>query len=69
MQNYFNKYENIVEHRSGDWYKYSVGKSYSYSEMENYCNQVRLDYPDAFVIAIKNGEVINVKEALRELNE
>ena len=69
LQNYFSKYENIVEHRSGDWYKYSVGKSYSYSEMENYCNQVRLDYPDAFVIAIKNGEVINVKEALRELNE
>ncbi len=67
--NYFNKYEEVMEYRTGDWYKYAVGKSYSYNEIENYCDNVRLDYPDAFVIAIKNDEVINVKDALKELKK
>jgi N-acetylmuramoyl-L-alanine amidase len=66
---HFSEYSDIKEFRTGKWYKYSVGKSYSYDEIEEYCKKVRLEYPDAFIVGIKNGEIINVKKALQEINK
>lgn len=62
----FGKYPEIEEFKSGKWFKYAVGKSMDYNEIVNFCNKVREEYPDAFVIAVKNGEIISLKEVLSE---
>ncbi|MCK4920883.1 MAG: N-acetylmuramoyl-L-alanine amidase, partial [Bacteroidales bacterium] len=65
---YFKDYENVEEFKSGSWYKYAVGKTKSYREIINYCSNVKKSHPDAFVIAIKNNEIIKLKDALEEIN-
>jgi N-acetylmuramoyl-L-alanine amidase len=62
------KYPLLEEFRAGKWYKYAAGKSYSYQEILALCNSIRKDYPDAFVIAVKNGEIVPLKEAV-DLNK
>lgn len=66
--NYFKNFKNTEEFKSGNWYKYAVGKSASYSEITRYCEDVKLVFPDAFIIAVKNKEIIKLKDALEEIN-
>lgn len=63
---YFKSYQDVREFRSGDWYKYAIGSSLSYKDIETFCDKVRKDFPDAFVIAVRNGEIISIKKALKE---
>jgi N-acetylmuramoyl-L-alanine amidase len=63
---HFSNFSEIEEFKAGKWYKYAVGKSFNYNEIINYLNEVREEYPDAFVIAVKNGEIISLKEVLSE---
>lgn len=63
---YFKDYEKIEEFKDGKWFKYALGKSYQYKEINKFCDKVRKVYPDAFVIAVKNGEIISLKTALNE---
>ena len=62
----FKEFKEVEEFRNGKWFKYAVGKSYNYDEISSFCTKVREEYPDAFVIAVKNGEIIGLKEALKE---
>ncbi|MCB9013582.1 MAG: N-acetylmuramoyl-L-alanine amidase [Bacteroidales bacterium] len=48
---------------SGKWFKFAAGKFGSYEEASKYLNQIRDKYPDAFVIAVNNGEIIPLSEA------
>lgn len=66
---YFKSYDNVERYKSGNWYKYAVGKSADYKDIINYCSEVKKDFPDAFVIAVKNGEIIKLKDALEEINK
>ncbi|MCB8965186.1 MAG: N-acetylmuramoyl-L-alanine amidase [Bacteroidales bacterium] len=49
-------------------YKYCVGSMQSYSDILAYCHEVKKTYPDAFVIALKNGAQIPVDVAIKELS-
>lgn len=49
-------------------YKYLVGGSQSYPEALEYCKVVKQKFPDAFVVAIENGEIIPIKKALEKIN-
>lgn len=49
-------------------YKYLVGGSQSYPEALEYCKIVKQKFPDAFVVAIENGEIIPIKKALEKIN-
>jgi len=49
-------------------YKYLVGSALSYSEALDYCKTVKQKFPDAFVVAIENGEIIPIKKALEKIN-
>ncbi|HDP75731.1 MAG TPA: N-acetylmuramoyl-L-alanine amidase [Bacteroidales bacterium] len=49
-------------------YKYLVGGSRSYSEALEYCKVVKQRFPDAFIVAIENGELIPIKKALEKIN-
>lgn len=66
--NIFGKYGYLEEYKSGKWFKYAVGKSSSYKEIERYCETVRKDFPDAFIIALHEDKIISLSEALRILN-
>ncbi len=51
------------------WYKYTAGRNMTYEEALERCSTVKTTYPGAFVVAVKNGEIIPLKEALIEINQ
>lgn len=65
----FKGLKNVEEIRAGNRYKYGVGRKSSYTEVVNYSKIVKHYYPDAFVIAVKDGKIIPVKEALKEIKD
>ncbi len=66
---YFNGFSDVEAFHSGKWIKYAVGRSVSYSDIILYCNEVKKTYPDAFVVAVRNGEIISLNEALQYINK
>lgn len=59
--------ENVNELYTGSRYKYSVGNETDFDKARILQNEIREIFPDAFVIAVKNGETIPVHEALSQL--
>ena len=47
--------------------KYTVGESANYNEIYRLRKQILDKFPEAFIIAFKNGAKMNVNEAIREL--
>ncbi|MCX7954291.1 MAG: N-acetylmuramoyl-L-alanine amidase [Bacteroidales bacterium] len=50
-------------------YKYMCCRTRSYNEALNRISEIRKQYEDAFIVSIKNGIKIPIKEALRIVNE
>jgi N-acetylmuramoyl-L-alanine amidase len=63
----FSGFNDLEEFKVGTIYKYAVGYKSNYAEIVEYSKWVRNRYPDAFIIAIKNGQIIPINEALTEL--
>lgn len=63
----FEDFNNVEEFKANNAYKYAVGKKLKYDDIVEYSKFVKDKYPDAFIIAIKNGEIISIQEALHEL--
>ncbi len=51
---------------SNNYYKYTVGESDNYADIQKFANEVKKVYPDAFIIAIKGGNVIPLSTALNQ---
>ena len=64
----FKDFNDVEVFHVGDVYKYAVGTEYSYSKVEEYSKRVKNRFPDAFIIALKNGQIIPLEEALKEIN-
>lgn len=64
----FKGYSGVYILEDGRWYKYIVGQKTSYPEVLDYCNNVKKDFPDAFVVAMKNKKIIPLSEAIEEIN-
>jgi len=47
-------------------YKYTYGKAHSFEEIVKMQKEIKPQFPDAFVIAIKNGKKIPVNEAIKQ---
>lgn len=47
-------------------YKYTFGKAFIFEEIVKIQKEIKAQYPDAFVIAIKNGKKIPVNEAIKQ---
>lgn len=62
----FSDYNNIELLVKEDAYKYAVGNFKSYNDASEYSKDVKKKYPGAFVIAVKNHEIIPVQEALEQ---
>jgi len=58
------KDEEIRELKTNTLYKYALYENSEYSEVKSKLKEVREKYPDAYLIAIHNNEVIPVRKAL-----
>ena len=63
----FKDFSDIEEFRTNHLYKYAVGYRTKYDDIVEYSKWVKSRFPDAFIIAVKNGEIVPVQEALNEL--
>ena len=54
---------------AGKWNKYAIGNFTSYEEASGFCNTVQSKFNGAFVIAIKEGQIIPVNKAISELGK
>lgn len=54
--------------KSGNYYCYAAGEETSYEEATALLEKIKsTGFPDAFLIAFKNGEKISIKEAIKQL--
>ena len=60
----FNGLKNVVEIVSQDRYKYASGMFSEYSEAVRYRKEIEALYPDAFVIAIKDNNILPLQQVL-----
>jgi N-acetylmuramoyl-L-alanine amidase len=63
----FKDLTNVEMFKSNDIFKYAAGTKSTYDEVVEYSKWVKTRYPDAFIIAVKNGQIISVQEAMQEL--
>ncbi len=57
----------VIEH--GKWYKYAVGRVMTYHDALEKCTSVKEDFPGAFVIAVRNNEIVPLNEAILQINQ
>lgn len=62
----FEGFDEVTEFHVGDLFKYAVGSSPTFEEIMTFSSQVRERFPDAFIIGVKEGEIIPLNQALRE---
>ena len=53
-------------YKDGGIYKYTLGSSTNYNEIYRLRKQVLDKFPEAFIIAFRNGQRMDVQEAVRE---
>jgi len=59
----------VTEFKTHDFYKYATGEGLTYSEAAELRNQVKNRFRDAFIIAVRNGEIIPMKDAIMYIND
>ena len=65
---YFKGLKEVDEIGSNGVFKYTVGSKKSYSEIVEFCQQIRKQFPDAFIIAVKGSKIIPLDIALKEIS-
>jgi N-acetylmuramoyl-L-alanine amidase len=58
----------IEEFKVENIYKYTIGQKNTYQEIVEYNKEVRLFYPQSFIVAVKNGQIIPLSDALKQPN-
>ena len=56
----------VDSYKEGNLWKYTVGASTNYQEIYQLRKDVLSKFPQAFIIAFKNGERVDAAEALKE---
>ena len=56
-------------YKDGNIYKYTVGASTNYNEIYRLRKQLLSKFPEAFIIAFKNGQRMDVQQAIREFKK
>lgn len=63
----FKGLKNVFSIRNGNTYKYYAGKFDTVNNANAHHKSIKAKYPDAFVVAIENNQVISVKKALEKM--
>ncbi len=61
----FAKLPNVVKYNKDEYSKYALGSFGTVREAVNFMYSIEEDHPDAFVQALKDGNPIPIKEALK----
>jgi N-acetylmuramoyl-L-alanine amidase len=64
----FKRVKEVNELQIGRIYKYTSGNFANYQNAIDHCKEIKAIFPDAFILAVKNGKIISIKDALKELN-
>lgn len=56
----------VESYREGNLWKYTVGSSTDYNEIARLRRNILDKFPQAFIIAFKNGQKVDTQEAIRE---
>ena len=59
----FKNFSNVEEYHADGLYKYVVGSKSTYDEISEYCQKVKEVFPDAFIVAFKDGKQISLDQA------
>jgi N-acetylmuramoyl-L-alanine amidase len=65
----FKGHQGVMVMEDGRWFKYLIGTETDYHSALEFCQEIKVDFPDAFVVASKNGELVPLSEALLEINK
>ena len=65
----FKGQDGVEFYKDGGIYKYTVGSSTNYNEIYRLRKQVLDKFPEAFIIAFRNGQRMDVQEAVREFRK
>jgi N-acetylmuramoyl-L-alanine amidase len=63
----FKGLKNVFSIRNGNTYRYYAGKFDTVNNANAHQKSIKAKYPDAFVVAIENNQVISVKKALEKM--
>lgn len=58
--------KNVEFYEEGGWVKYTIGASTDYSAISQLRKTLAAKFPKAFIVAFKNGEKMNVQQAIKE---
>lgn len=58
--------KNVGKYKENNMWKYTAGNEKTYAGAQNVLKEVKAKYPDAFIVAFKNGEKIPVSEARQQ---
>lgn len=61
----FSEYNEVEEFNSGMSYKYAVGHFMDYTKAQEYHATIKDKFPDSFIIAVKNNQIIPLSEAIK----
>lgn len=64
--NYFKGLKNIEEHKISSTYKYTIGNNTDYKKIKKMQVSVKQKFPDAFIVAFKNGKKISINDAIKK---
>ncbi len=57
-------YSNIFEYFENGLYKYAVGKFSDYESVKKYQEELKQNFPGAFIVAFQNNQKIELKKIL-----
>lgn len=64
----FKNLKGVTEMSSDGVYKYTIGSKKSYAEIVEFCQQIRKQFPDAFIVALKGNKIVPLDIALKEIS-
>ena len=64
----FKGLKNVSSYKDGKMWKYTVGATSNYNEIKQLRKEVAKTFPQAFIVAFKNGVRMDTQAAIREIN-
>lgn len=65
----FKKLSPVDFYKEGNYYKYTYGATTDYNEAQRIRNEVKKDFEGAFIVAFRNGEKMELKQAIEEFRK
>ncbi|MCH5309204.1 MAG: N-acetylmuramoyl-L-alanine amidase [Prevotella sp.] len=62
----FKGLKEVGSYQEGGYYKYTVGASTDHAEVSRLCKEIKEKFPEAFVVAFKGEQKVNLAEAIQE---